>query len=81
MPTAVREKNLGKSRIPSSGNDGSLYQPGVKMMGQIGKIFVDRIGLTQQPTKGKKGVEEGSSFILFVGFPMFEKRYDDVFSS
>lgn len=46
VPAAVREKTLGKSRISSSRNDGSLYQPWVKIMGQVRKIFVDRIGLT-----------------------------------
>lgn len=39
VPVGVRENGLGNSRIPD-GNDESLNQPWMKMMRQVGKIFV-----------------------------------------
>lgn len=69
VPVGVRENGLGNSRIPD-GNDENLNQPWMKMMRQVGKIFVGRLGLTWHLTKGKKGVEGESSFILFVGLPV-----------
>ena len=77
----VRENNFDDSRIPTGRNDRSLNQPWVKMMGQVGKIYVNRIGRPWQLTKGKKGVEGKSSFIPLVGLPVFEKLYNADFSS
>lgn len=57
MPVEVKENSLGNSRIPSGGNDGSLSQHWVTMMGQVGKVFVNRIGLTWHLIKGKNGME------------------------
>lgn len=57
VPVEVKENSLGNSRIPSGGNDGSPSQPWVTMMGQVGKVFVNRIGLTWHLIKGKNGME------------------------
>lgn len=77
----VGENNVGDSRIPSGGNNGNLDQTWVKMMGQMGKIYVNRVVGTRQLTKGKKGKEGESSFFPLVGWPVFEKHCDDFSSS